>query len=236
MRIKKPLAAATAAAAALAGVALAAPAQAADKPASIVAALAASAGNNVHGKATDSNWRDFDILLALAGELELVDDLTGFTGTVFAPADASFRGLVADLTNTFPTSEAAVLATLTAIADGTISVPGVGELPGSAVLAEVVKYHVTARQIPNLTTPGNRTVDTITDLDTITNEDGVALSDGSFTIKRPFLGLVGLVDDDTTDLNPFWFGQTIHTADGGTIHVIAGVLRPLEFKALFAND
>src|SRR5512134_3337682 len=81
------------------------------QPASIVAALVASAANNPAGSATDTNWNDLDILLAAAGALPfdaladpsgptLATALTGFTGTVFAPADASFRGLVADLTNT----------------------------------------------------------------------------------------------------------------------------------------
>jgi hypothetical protein len=39
------------------------------QPASIVAALAASAANNKPGSATDRNWNDHDILLAVAQAL-----------------------------------------------------------------------------------------------------------------------------------------------------------------------
>jgi hypothetical protein len=149
---------------------------------------------------------------------------------VFAPADASFRGLVADLTNTpvWKLSEAAVLQTLLDIA-GTPDLNGTG-ISGVAALSETVKYHATGAQIPDLRRPASRSVTTLTQL------PALGLSDGTFEIKRPFFGLIGLADDDRNDLDPFAFGQTIRTADGGTIHVIAGVLRPLDLAVLFPAD
>lgn len=243
MRIRK-LAAAVVAGTALAGAAaIAAPASATSQPPSIVAALAASAANNPAGSATDRNWSDFDILLAAASALpfDAINDpsgptlayaLTGFTGTVFAPADASFRGLVADLTNTpiWRLSEADVLNTLLAIA-GNPDLNGTG-IPGVAALSETVRYHVTGQQIPNLRDAA-RAGTTVT---TLTQLPALGLSDGKFKLQGPVFGLVGLADDDRNDLDPFWFGQTIRTADGGTIHAIAGVLRPLDLKILFPGD
>jgi hypothetical protein len=213
----------------------------ASQPASIVDALAASAANNPAGSATDNNWNDLDILLAAATALpfDAVGDptgptiaaaLTGFTGTVFAPADASFRGLVADLTNTpiWKLSEADVLNTLLTIA-GTPDLNGTG-ISGAAALSETVRYHATAAQIPDLRRPQSRSVTTLTQL------PALGLSDGTFEIKRPFFGLIGLADDDKNDLDPFSFGRTVRTADGGTVHVIAGVLRPLDLAVLFPGD
>jgi hypothetical protein len=242
MRIRK-LAAAVVAGTALAGAAaIAAPAGASSQPPSIVAALAASAADNPAGSATDRNWSDFDILLAAASNLPfdafdansptLAAALTGFTGTVFAPADASFRGLVADLTNTpiWKLSESDVLNTLLAIA-GNPDLNGTG-IPGKAALSETVRYHVTGQQLPNLRDAA-RAGTTVT---TLTQLPALGLSDGKFKLRGPVFGLVGMNDDDPTDLDPFWFGQTIRTADGGTIHAIAGVLRPLDLKVLFPND
>jgi hypothetical protein len=240
MRIRKLTAALIAGAALATTAAVATPAGATgSQPASIVDALAASAAGNPAGSATDGNWNDFDILLAAATALPfdvlgdptgptLAGALTGFTGTVFAPADASFRGLVADLTDTpiWKLSEADVLNTLLAVAGGTYTVTGFGDVPGAALLSETVKYHVTGDQIPDLRRPPSRSVTTLTQL------PAVGLGDGTFDIKRPFLSLVGLGDNDGSDLDPFSFGRTIRTADGGTIHVIAGVLRPVDLAAV----
>lgn len=232
---------ALAGAAILGSMALAAPASATGStpPASIVAALVASAANNPPGSATDRNWNDLDILLALSTRLPfdtlgdpdgatLAEALTGFTGTVFAPADASFRGLVADLTNTpiWKLTEADVLNTLTAVAGSTYQVTGFGPVPGAVLLSETVRYHVTGAQIRDLRHPGNPRVVTLTQLGTL------GLGDGEFDIKAPVFGLVGLKDDDRSDPDPFWFGRTVRTADGGTIHVIAGVLRPVDLAAV----
>ena len=213
------------------------------QPASIVDALAASAANNPAGSATDCNWKDFDILLAAVSALpfdavnnpqgpKLVDALAGFKGTVFAPADASFRGLVSDLTNTpvWKLSEAKVLQTLLGIA-GTSNLNGTG-ISGLAALSETVRYHVTAAQIPYLRTAAYKCAS----IKTLTQLPALGLSDGVFKLRPPYLGIVRLIDDDTGDLNPFWFGQTIRCADGGTIHAIAGVLRPLDLKVLFPLD
>jgi hypothetical protein len=210
-------------------------------PPTIVDALAASAANNAPGSLTDKNWNDHDILLAAAQTLpfDAVNDpqgpriaaaLTGFTGTVFAPADAAFRGLVADLTNTpiWKLSEAAVLDELLKIA-AVADLNGTG-ISGVAALSETVRYHATSAQIPNLRQPASRSVATLTQL------PALGLSDGTFEIKRPFLGLVGLADDDRNDFDPFWFGRTVRTGDGGTVHVIAGVLRPLDLAVLFPAD
>jgi hypothetical protein len=243
MRIRSALAGLVAGAALIGSVATAGPATAttASKPPSIVAALAASAENNQPGSATDNRWGDFDILLAAASALPfdalgdpegptLAEALTGFTGTVFAPADASFRGLVADLTNTpiWRLSEQDVLDTLLAVA-ASPDLNGTG-IPGAAALSETVKYHVTGAQIPDLRRPASRTVTTLTAL------PALGLSDGTLQLTRPFFGLVGIADDDRNDFDPFAFGQTIRTADGGTIHAIAGVLRPLDLKVLFPAD
>lgn len=225
----------------LGSAALAAPAYATGTapPASIVAALAASAANNPAGSATDGNWNDLDILLAVSTRLPfdtlgapngptLAQALTGFTGTVFAPADASFRGLVADLTNTpiWKLTEADVLNTLLAVAGSTYQVTGFGPVPGSVLLSETVRYHVTGAQIRDLRQPVNPRVTTLTQLPTL------GLGDGEFDLKAPVFGLVGMRDDDATDADPFWFGRTVRTADGGTIHVIAGVLRPVDLAAV----
>lgn len=213
------------------------------RPASIVDALTASAANNPAGSATDRNWKDFDILLAAVSALpfdavnnpqgpKLVDALAGFKGTVFAPADASFRGLVSDLTNTpiWKLSEAKVLETLLAIAANP-SLNGTG-IKGVAALSETVKYHVTAAQIPYLRQAAYK----CTSVTTLTQLPALGLSDGVFGLKLQWGGIVSLKDDDTNDLNPFWFGQTIRCADGGTIHAVAGVLRPLDLKVLFPLD
>jgi hypothetical protein len=225
-----------------AAVAVPASATGSSQPATIVDALAASAANNPTGSATDNNWNDLDILLAAATVLPfdgldpnsptIAEALRDFTGTVFAPADASFRGLVADLTNTpiWKLSEADVLNVLLFVAGQTFEVPGVGWVPGTVVLSETVRYHATAAQIPDLRRPASRSVKTLTQL------PALGLSDGVFNIKRPIFGFVSLDDDDPNDLDPFWFGRTVRTADGGTIHVIAGVLRPLDLAALFPLD
>jgi uncharacterized surface protein with fasciclin (FAS1) repeats len=227
---KKLIAGATAAATVVGVLAVASPnASATSQPASIVAALSASAANNRDGQATDRNPFDHDILLAAADALGLVPVLDGFTGTVFAPTDGAFRALVADLTNTpqWRLSEANVLDTLVAIAgDPDLNSTGIG---GAAALTETVKYHVTAEQIPNLRKRARHgaPVDTITELPS-------SLSDGEFDLSGRFF--VRLSDDDRDDRDPRWFGRTIRTADGGTVHVISGVLRPLDLSILFPAD
>lgn len=227
---KKLIAGATAAATIAGVLAVGAPsASAKAQPDSIVAALSASAANNRNGQATDRNPFDHDILLAAAGALDLVPVLDGFTGTVFAPTDAAFRALVADLTNTprWRVSEAKALETLVAIA-GQSDLNGTG-IGGAAALTETVKYHVSAKQIPNL----RREARTVGSVDTITDLPA-ALSDGEFGLKGRFS--VRLVDDDRNDRDPRWFGRTIRTADGGTVHVINQVLRPLDLSILFPDD
>jgi uncharacterized surface protein with fasciclin (FAS1) repeats len=206
--IRKLIAGVAAGAALAAPLALAAPAQASTGPDNLVAALVGASGPSAG--TPDANSRDFDILISLAGDAGLVPTLESWEGTVFAPADASFRGLVADLTNTFPwrLDEATVLATVRSL--------GVG------AVGEVLKYHVTEAQIPRLSQAPSE-VETLS-----------ALGDGDFQVKKSFL--TSFKDNDDDDLNPFWTGQTIRAKNGGTAHVIAGVLRPIDFAALGLKD
>lgn len=210
-------------------------------PPSIVAALAASGGT------PDRNGFDFDILLSAVSALPfdaadpagptLAQALTGFTGTVFAPTDAAFIALVADLTNTpaRKVSERQALDILLQVA-ATPDLNGTG-VSGAAALSETVKYHVTGAQIRDLGAAGRqRTVVT-----TLTALPVLGLSDGQFRIERPFFGLASLSDDDRNDADPLGlagpFGLgTVRTADGGTIHAITGVLRPLDLAVLFPAD
>ena len=225
MKLKKFLAGAVAGTALLGTVAVAAPAGASSARPSIVEVVASSADDNRPGQATDRNWGDFDILLAAVQALGLTDAVAGLDGaTVFAPADASFRGLVADLTNTpiWRLSEQKTLDTLVAIA-GEPNLNGSG-VSGADALTQTILYHVTGENITNL--PKRAFGADITGLNTV----------GTNQIDPfNFWGFVGLKDGDTNDFDPFYVGRTVK-ASNGTIHVIAGVLRPLDFKALFPLD
>jgi uncharacterized surface protein with fasciclin (FAS1) repeats len=195
--IRKTIAGLAAGAALAAPLALAAPAQAA--PTTIVDELLARSGGASAIGSFDSNGRDFDILIKLAVDAGLGGALGGLQGTLFAPADASFRGLVADLTNTAPwrLSEQQVFDAIDGLDD--------------AIVAQVLTYHVTTESIPNLRKAPD-TVDT--------------LEGGDFGVRKGWI--VSFSDDDHNDLNPFWIGQTIKAGNGGTVHVIAGVLRPID--------
>ncbi len=176
--------------------------------------VAGSLANN-GGAATDNRWNDFDILANVVGALGLTDAVAGLNGaTVFAPADASFRGLVADLTNTpiWKLKEADVLNTLAALAqDGTIG----------PALRTTVLYHVSAEAIPDLF---RRSAPIST------------VADPGLTIRPIPLWFSSILrDGDPTDLDPFVVGKPI-AASNGTIYVIAGVLRPIELKGLFPLD
>ncbi|MCU0311366.1 MAG: hypothetical protein MUE36_10540 [Acidimicrobiales bacterium] len=230
MKIKKFLAGAVAGSALLGSIAVAAPAGA-SSPArpSIVEIVASSANDNAAGQRTDRNWSDFDILLAAVQELGLADDVAGLqNATVFAPADASFRGLVADLTNTpvWRLSEQAVLDALLEIAGKPTALPGVS---GAAALTETVLYHVTGENITNL--PRRAFGKNITAANTFGVPDLLTNQIDPFN----FFGFVGLQDGDKNDLDPFYVGRTV-PASNGTVHVIAGVLRPVDLKALFPLD
>jgi uncharacterized surface protein with fasciclin (FAS1) repeats len=228
---KKFLAGATAVAATAGLLAVAAPnAQALSKPDSIVSALVARSDNNPGDSPTDRRWWDNDILIAAADALGLVPTLQGFDGTVFAPNDYAFRVLVADLTDqrVRNVSEAEALETLVAIA-GEADLNGTG-ISGAAALTETVKYHATAEQIPNLRLRNRDSapVDTITDLP-------ASLSDGQFDIRGRWWS-IRLADDDTDDRDPRYVGRTIEAENGGTVHVIDRVLRPLDLQILFPAD
>jgi hypothetical protein len=183
---------------------------------------------------TDSNWSDFDILreavIALSsdadgdasnglqplGGTDLVTALANAAGvTVYAPADASFRGLVADLTNTpvWQLDEAEVLAALVSVA-GIADIDGAGPLPfnGAQALTETVLFHVGVR-LPN----GS--------VDMLNN-----VGQPTITPKR-FFGATVLPDGDKDffDIDPFVVRGGIAASSGNTVNVIAGVLRPIDF-------
>jgi uncharacterized surface protein with fasciclin (FAS1) repeats len=193
---------------------------------SIVEIVAASAADNPIDPttglpgATDHRWNDFDILLAAVGALGLTDAVAGLNGaTVFAPADASFRGLVADLTNTpiWKLTEADVLNTLVGIA-GIENLEGTG-ISGATALTETILYHVSPENITNLR-HRRQAIPTLSSLPE--------------TTIRPLFGFI-LRDRDRTDLDPFTVSAPI-AASNGTVYVIAGVLRPLDLKVLFPGD
>jgi hypothetical protein len=206
----------------------------ADTPNSLFATAAASLGDN-GGNATDRNWYDFDVLanavVALGLGPALQDNGDGLTGlgvkaTVFAPNDRAFQLLVADVTGRpwWRVSEKETLDTLLAVA-GTADLNGSG-ISGAEALKQTVLYHVSPENIANLRArsfgadiPTANTVGR-TDID---------------PAPVPFLGWASLRDGDPNDVNPLWYGRTIR-ASNGTIHVVAGVLRPLDLKALFPAD
>lgn len=230
MKLKKILAGAVAGAALLGTVAIASPAGASTSKPSIAQILDSSFADN-NGAATDRNWNDFDILNAAVSALGLDPAVEGLNrATVFAPADASFRGLVADLTNTpiWFLSEKGVLETLVGIAG--IKAPPAGPglngtvFSGADALTQTVLYHVSGEDITNL--PKRAFGKNISGLNTV----------GTNQIDPfNFFGFVGLVDGDKNDLDPFYVGRTV-PASNGTVHVIAGVLRPLDLKVLFPGD
>jgi uncharacterized surface protein with fasciclin (FAS1) repeats len=112
-------------AAAIATMAIAAPNQ----------ASAGASGDAVVNAVVSSS--QFDVLEAVLVDLGLVETVAGLeNATIFAPADASFRGLVADLLNVpiWNLPEAEVIRVLTTV------VP-------QDVLAAVVSYHVGFKQL-----------------------------------------------------------------------------------------
>ena len=210
-KIRTLVAGAVGAAVIVGGSLTASPAQA--QAPSILDIVAASLADNDAGQATDRRWNDFDILANVVGALGLSDAVAGLNGaTVFAPTDASFRGLVADLTNTpiWKLKEADVLNTLVSLtADETIK----------GALTTTVLYHVS---------PSN-----VTDL--FTNRSAIPTVAGPEIRPIPLRFSAILRDGDPTDFDPFVVGKPI-TASNGTVYVIAGVLRPIELKGLFPLD
>jgi uncharacterized surface protein with fasciclin (FAS1) repeats len=171
--------------------------------------------NPTPGTGTDNRWNDFDILANVVGALGLAETVGGLNGaTAFAPADASFRGLVADLTNTpvWQLTEAGVLQTL-------------GTLAGDPVIGPALKttvlYHVSGENI--------------TDLFKRRAAIPTAAGEGLTIRPIPLRFSAILRDGDPTDANPFVVGGPI-AASNGTVYVIAGVLRPIELKGLFPLD
>jgi uncharacterized surface protein with fasciclin (FAS1) repeats len=177
--------------------------------------IVAGSLNDNGGQPTDRRWNDFDILANVVGALELTETVQGLNGaTAFAPPDASFRGLVADLTNTpiWKLSEAKVLETLAALAGD----PAIGP-----ALKTTVLYHVSPKNITNL----------FTSRSSIPTAAGEGLNIRPIPLRFSAI----LRDGDPTDLDPFVVGKPI-TASNGTVYVIAGVLRPVELKGLFPLD
>ncbi len=211
-KIRTLVAGAIGAAVIVGGSLTASPAQA--QAPSILDIVAGSLDDN-RGQATDRRWNDFDILANVVGALGLTETVAGLNGaTAFAPTDASFRGLVADLTNTpvWKLTEADVLNTLATLAGD----PKIGP-----ALTTTVLYHVS---------PNN-----VTDL--FRNRSAIPTAAGEGLVIRPIPLRFGAIlrDGDRTDFDPFVVGKPI-TASNGTVYVIAGVLRPIEFKGLFPLD
>lgn len=212
----------------------------ADTPNSLFATAAASLNDN-GGKATDRNWYDFDILanavVALGLGPALQDNGNGLTGlgvkaTVFAPNDRAFQLLVGDITGRpwWTLSEKDTLDTLLAVA-GTANVNGTG-ISGADALTQTVLYHVSPENITNLR---KRAFGPNIPTANAASLNGVPLRTSINPSPIPFLGWASLGDGDATDGNPLWYGRTIG-ASNGTIQVIASVLRPVEFRALFPAD
>jgi hypothetical protein len=176
---------------------------------------------------TDGNWYDTDILREAVGALGLGNAVAGLNGaTVFAPTDRSFQLLVSDLTNTpfWTLNEAAVLATLVQIA-GVPNLNGSG-ISGAAALTQTVLYHVSPENIPNL-----RARAAGANIATANTVGATAIDPRPV----PILGWALLGDGDTNDADPLWYGRTF-AASNGTVHLIQGVLRPLDLAALFPQD
>jgi uncharacterized surface protein with fasciclin (FAS1) repeats len=199
-------------AAVIAGTAFSASPAQASTP-SILDIVARSANDNGGGE-TDSNGRDFDILLGVVQALGLTSTVQGLqNATVFAPADNSFRGLAADLLNVSPKSltEQQVLDTLRELAKD----PKI-----ATALTTTVAYHVSDKE--NITNLFRRTKP----INTFAGP----------RIQPIPLGIGAiLVDRDFSDLDPFTVGQPI-SASNGTVYVIAGVLRPTDLKTVFPGD
>jgi len=209
-KIRTLVAGAIGAAVIVGGSLTATPAQA--KAPSILDIVASSLNNN-GGSPTDNRWNDFDILANAVGALGLGDAVANLNGaTVFAPTDASFRGLVADLTNTpvWKLKEADVLNTIVALTAEPAIKDG---------LTTTVLYHVS---------PQNK-IDPRRQRTAIPTVAGVDI--------RPIpLRLTSILrDGDRNDIDPFIVGGPI-AASNGTVYVIAGVLRPIDLKVLFPLD
>ncbi len=129
-----------------------------------------------------------------------------------APTDASFRGLVADLTNTpvWKLEETDVLNTIVALTADPAIKDG---------LTTTVLYHVS---------PQNK-IDPRRQRTAIPTVAGVDIR----PIPLRFSSI--LRDGDRNDRDPFIVGGPI-AASNGTVYVIAGVLRPIDLKALFPLD
>ncbi len=209
-KIRSLVAGAIGAAVIVGGSLTASPAQA--QAPSILDIVAGSLNDN-GGQATDRRWSDFDILANVVGALGLTEAVAGLNGaTAFAPTDASFRGLVADLTNTpiWKLKEVDVLNTLVSLtADETIK----------GALTTTVLYHVSPNNVTNL----------------FTNRSSIPTLGGPEIRPIPLRFSAILRDGDPTDLDPFVVGKRI-AASNGTVYVIAGVLRPVELSGLFTLD
>ena len=183
-KIRTLVAGALGAAVIVGGSLTASPAQA--QAPSILSIVAGSLDNN-DGQATDHRWNDFDILANVVGALGLADAVGGLSGaTAFAPTDAGFRGLVADLTNTpiWKLKEADVLNTLVSLtADSTIK----------DALTTTVLYHVSPKNVTNL----------------FTSRSAIPTLGGPEIRPIPLRFSAILRDGDPTDLDPFVVGKPI---------------------------
>jgi uncharacterized surface protein with fasciclin (FAS1) repeats len=227
MRIKKPLAAATAAAAALAGVALAAPAQA-SQPTSLADLLdvdPASAGTGPF----DGNWHDFDVVRE-AAEIVLKAKPTSPVGvladpdadiTAFIPTDRAFQNLERSLTGTWEPTERRTLQGILAAA-GTLGNP-------VNVVEQVLLYHVFPGGAVNSATVVSLK-DAPADQRTLTMANGGKLEIKVWSVSPRVQ--VALRDRDPDAPNAFLASTRLDIRAGdGIAHVVSQVLRPLNLPS-----
>lgn len=166
------------------------------------------------GTGFDDNGEDFDLLLALVGEADLVDTL-GSEGpfTVFAPNDAAFLASIAELGIEGVTTEEAAAAQLGELV----------ELAGTdskATLSDLLLYHVVPGKLMSPDVLAQTTLTTASSQDQ--------------TITR---GANGVPAKELEDLAPDQKNPTIITLDveasNGVVHIIDRVLWNLPVSPKF---
>ncbi len=152
----------------------------------------------------DTNGDDFDILLNAVNAAQLTAALDDPAAdlTVFAPSDAAFLSLAATLGYDGTDEEAAFAY----IADALTLLSGGGDpIP---LLADILKYHVAPESLTAAEIGQLSAIETLLGIDI--GVDGTTLEDGDPDLADPELV------------------QTDIAADNGIIHVIDGVLIPVD--------
>jgi len=165
------------------------------KPAGTITDVAVKASG---GGTPDANPYDYDLLVQAVTATELAPVLADKTQkfTVFAPNDRAFERLVADLSGSYPTSEAAALST----AESALGLPAI---------KNVLLYHVVAgRKLGPLHVLLSRSLTMANG--GIVRPRGITLRDETPSLRDPRLVLSGLNIQ----------------ASNGVIHTIDRVLVP----------